>query len=273
MVTIWRPSEDLRLALTEGSHFSIRYLLAAGFRNECLQFTAVRQTRWEPVMEGPPASSPEFDRCVTPLCLLSSGELNPLWKEVDVAGVVLRVGLLNKGLQLVHIVDHHINILTLKFWGGLKEYGVENIVAIGSVICVLNGNWRGHAGGRFGSIHVTELTFITSSPRSAHLLEAVAHLKNSIKELVHHESTDISKQAERDGTTDQKPLCAVNGEDTINPKMKRLQQRSQEIRSKLKVLGQYRTPSSLRRLHSPPTVGARKLFQAPFKQPQIFDGK
>ncbi|XP_042233367.1 uncharacterized protein LOC121873728 [Homarus americanus] len=132
-------------------------------------------------MEGPPASSPEFDRCVTPLCLLSSGELNPLWKEVDVAGVVLRVGLLNKGLQLVHIVDHHINILTLKFWGGLKEYGVENIVAIGSVICVLNGNWRGHAGGRFGSIHVTELTFITSSPRSAHLLEAVAHLKNSIK--------------------------------------------------------------------------------------------
>lgn len=51
---------------------------------------------------------------------MSSGELQPLWKEVDIVGVVLRVGQLDRGSQIVHIVDHHVNVLALMFWGGLK---------------------------------------------------------------------------------------------------------------------------------------------------------
>lgn len=52
---------------------------------------------------------------------------------------------------------------------------------------------------------------------------------------------------------------------SLDPK-RRVEQRSQEVRSKLQALGQYGTPSPLRNLKSPATVSARKPFRAPFKQ-------
>lgn len=89
-------------------------------RNGNLQFTATRQTKWKQTRDIVSVNTQEFARCVTPLCLVSSGDFNPMWKEVDVVGVVLRVGLVDRGSQVVHLVDHHVNIIVLKFWWGLK---------------------------------------------------------------------------------------------------------------------------------------------------------
>ncbi|XP_069162628.1 breast cancer type 2 susceptibility protein-like isoform X2 [Procambarus clarkii] len=305
LVTIWRPSEDLRQTLTEGRHVCVCYLMAAGIRNGSVQLTATRQTRWERDTEHPPNSFTEFERHVTPLCLMSSGEFEPMWKEVDVVGVVLRVGLLDKGSQIVHIVDHHLNIVALKFWGGVKECGVEDIVKICSVVCVLNGSWRGHTGGRFGCVHITELTTITTAPRSAYLHEAVTHLKESIKNmknLLQEGDMKLDGQFDRrafpadlvsvrgqtqvvevepclqDGTnvcklesgaaTNDASLLNNSSETVTDPKLVRACQRSREVRGKLKTLGQYGMPSPLRTLPSPATLGVRKPFRVPFKQPQ-----
>lgn len=63
----------------------------------------------------------------------------------------------------------------------LQESGYEDILVVGTVITVMNGSWRGHRGGRFGCVHITELTVISSVPRASHLIESVSHLKNSIQ--------------------------------------------------------------------------------------------
>lgn len=63
----------------------------------------------------------------------------------------------------------------------LQESGYEDILIVGTVISVMNGSWRGHRGGRFGCVHITELTVISCVPRASHFIEAVAHLKNSIQ--------------------------------------------------------------------------------------------
>ncbi len=84
------------------------------------QFTSTRHTKWEQSTKGSTVWRSEYARSVTPFCLTNSGELNPLWREVDVTGVVLRVGKPDTKFQTVHLVDHHLNILAVNFWGGLK---------------------------------------------------------------------------------------------------------------------------------------------------------
>lgn len=85
-----------------------------------LQLTATRQTRWERLTSPNLSDFQDVTREVTPLCLTSTGELAPLWREVDVVGIVLRISSQETGFQLVHLIDHRVNIVALKFWGGLK---------------------------------------------------------------------------------------------------------------------------------------------------------
>lgn len=87
----------------------------------CQQFTATRQTKWERI---PPNFTYDSFRSVTALCLTSSAELTPPWQEVDLVGVVLRIEQPdNVAPVVVHIIDHHTNILTLKLWDTLKVRG------------------------------------------------------------------------------------------------------------------------------------------------------
>lgn len=89
-------------------------------RWESKKFKSIRQTKWKQSTKGPPLWHSEYGRSVTPLCLINSGKLNPLGQEVDVTGVVLRVGEPETKHQTVHLVDHHFNIIPVNFFGGLK---------------------------------------------------------------------------------------------------------------------------------------------------------
>ncbi|XP_064101835.1 breast cancer type 2 susceptibility protein homolog [Macrobrachium nipponense] len=177
ILSVWRPSEDLQQSLLEGKIFRIFYVVAAGYRRDCLQLTATRQTRWEDIGTETDHSFPDCRRHVTPLCLTLSKNLQPAWNEVDVVGVVFRISQMDQGSQLVYIVDHHINILALKF----GECGVEDIVSCASILYVSNGSWRGYSDGRCACVHVTELSVVSVSPRHSHLVEAFEHLKKKIE--------------------------------------------------------------------------------------------
>ncbi|XP_037799361.1 breast cancer type 2 susceptibility protein homolog isoform X2 [Penaeus monodon] len=296
LVTIWRPTEEIRQALTEGAVFSVHYLCANGHKYGDLQLTATRQTRWERLTSPSPSQFQDVSREVTPLCLTTSGELAPLWREVDVVGIVLRVGGLEAGCQLVHLVDHQVNILALKFWGGIKECGMEDMVQVGAFLCVSNGSWRGHTGGRFGCVHITELTAVTTQPRRPHLEEQASHLKKSVEnmktllcegdmKLDGQFNERVSPEGGTSPSSEQSRVGQENGQESVVPEnaqgdyekenkdgtpstsLGRLQQRSREIRSKFKVLGSYGTPSALRSLKSPASRGTHKPFRMPFRQP------
>ncbi|XP_047483960.1 breast cancer type 2 susceptibility protein homolog [Penaeus chinensis] len=296
LVTIWRPTEEIIQALTEGTVFSVHYLCANGHKYGDLQLTATRQTRWERLTSPSLSHFQDVSREVTPLCLTSSGELAPLWREVDVVGIVLRVGGLEAGCQLVHLVDHQVNILALKFWGGIKECGMEDKVQVGVLLCVSNGSWRGHTGGRFGCVHITELTAVTTQPRRPHLEEQASHLKRSVEnmktllcdgdmKLDGQFNERVSPEGGTSPSQEQSRVGQENGQGstvhenaqgdyekehkdgTPSTGLGRLQQRSREIRSKFKALGSYGTPSALRSLKSPASRGTHKPFRMPFRQP------
>lgn len=79
-----------------------------------------------------------------------------------------------------------------------------------------------------------------------------------------------TKSKKEDGH-DSPDESVISSEGTEHHKLDRLQQRSREIRSKLRALGQYGTPSAIRSLRSSATVGARKPFRVPLKQHQNCD--
>ncbi|KAK4310580.1 hypothetical protein Pmani_017864 [Petrolisthes manimaculis] len=222
MVVIWRPTDDLVEAFTEGSFYTVQYLMTGGYRMGCQQLTATRQTKWKHHHHHlPPSFQYDCCRSALPLCLTSSAELSPLWQEVDLVGVVLRIEQSdNVASVMVYIIDHHTNILALKLWKYLKESGYEDIMVVGRVISVMNGSWRGHRGGRFGCVHVTELTVITAFPRTSHLIEAVTHLNNSVqdmKSLLHEGDMKLDRQFdERVYTKSNIALPTVNEKTTAN---------------------------------------------------------
>ncbi|KAK3895857.1 hypothetical protein Pcinc_000471 [Petrolisthes cinctipes] len=84
----------------------------------------------------------------------------------------------------------------------------------------MNGSWRGHKGGRFSCVHVTELTVITACPRTSHLIEAVTHLNNSVqdvKSLLHEGDMKLDRQFdERVYSKSNIALPTVNEKTTAN---------------------------------------------------------
>ncbi|XP_066949645.1 breast cancer type 2 susceptibility protein-like isoform X2 [Macrobrachium rosenbergii] len=298
ILSVWRPSEELQQTLLEGKIFRIFYVVAAGYRRDCLQLTATRQTRWEDIGTETDHSFPDCCRHATPLCLTLSETLQPAWNEVDVVGVVFRIGQMDQGSQLVHIVDHHINILALRFWGGLKECGVEDIVSCESIVSVSNGSWRGYSGGRCACVHVTELSVVSISPRHSHLVEAFEHLKKNIEDV---KALTSKADMKLDGYTDECSFYSADSavtsnclqtEESINgnvhspaatnihqtagsasvgtPDINRRAERSREIRSKLKSLAQYGMPSPLTGVtYNNPSPKTWKPFRVPFKNSNL----
>ncbi|XP_064102276.1 breast cancer type 2 susceptibility protein-like [Macrobrachium nipponense] len=295
ILSVWRPSEDLQQSLLEGKIFRIFYVVAAGYRRDCLQLTATRQTRWEDIGTETDHSFPDCRRHVTHLCCLTlSKKSAPSWNEVDVVGVVFRISQMDQGSQLVYIVDHHINILALKFWGGLKECGVEDIVSCASILYVSNGSWRGYSDGRCACVHVTELSVVSVSPRHSHLVEAFEHLKKKIEDV---KALTSKANMKLDGFPDECSISSTDGIVTSNclqieesisthayspaannihqtsgsasigtPNINRRTERSREIRSKLKALAQYGTPSPLTGMtYNNPSPKTWKPFRVPFK--------
>ncbi|XP_068245995.1 breast cancer type 2 susceptibility protein-like [Palaemon carinicauda] len=290
ILSVWRPPEELQQTLSEGRMFRIFYAWAAGYRRDCLQLTATRQTRWEDIGAETGHSFPDCDRHVTPLCLTLSKNLHPVWNEVDVVGLVFRIDQMDQGSQLVYIVDHHLNILALKFWGGLKECGVEDIVSCESMLSVSNCSWRGYYSGRCACVHVTELSVVSISPRHPHLVEAFDHLKKNIEDVkaliykadmkldgfkdessLHTDGAIIQNHCPQAEENMDSPVAkSVNqiAESTTAsaPNINRRAERSREIRSRLNSLVQYGTPSPLTGVaFNNPSPKTWKPFKVPFK--------
>ncbi|KAK7075245.1 Breast cancer 2, early onset [Halocaridina rubra] len=295
VLSIWRPSEELRQALTEGLAFIIHYVMASGSRKGTLQLTATRQTRWECIDKGSPLSFPETFRVVSPLCLTASVNFNPQWKEVDVVGMVFKIGMVENGYQLVYLVDHLINIVTVKFWGSIKEHGDEDIIHLESILSLSNGSWRGHGNKKYGCIHVTELTAFSILPKSAHFVEAVAHFKESIKDMkalvqkanmkLNGQNTEctcpsltkphldiacnhkcMGEQREYENRVSS-PVDTDTGKPQAVSTPNRLEQHSKDLKRKMKALGQYGIPSPIRMFSTASSsVGTGKPFKVPLKQ-------
>ena len=268
-ITIWRPSNDLVETIKEGSAYSIQYLNASDYsRSNILQLTATKQTRW--ISTSMNADLPDSLVCrkVTPLCLFSSEEVNCSWGEVDVVGLVFRVDNDNCNRDMVYIVDHHTNILKIRFWGGLQESGVQNLLIPGAKISACNCSWRVN---QPGEVSATQITTFSTSPKRPYLVEALQHLKSSIQD-----ASDLIFKANMklDGNFNSNQETSIaeldeqfkHDESFDKNNLQNLSDDSYSNKTKIKLLQQkYSTPSPLRNLNSPSSSLSRKPFKTPFK--------
>lgn len=101
---------------------------------------------------------------------------------------------------------------------------------------------------------------------SAHTEAEYARMAgNSEEDTIHPNSNGEAKKSNSSEVDDGTIVDDEVRKASLDP-VRRVEQRSQEVRNKLQALGQYGTPSPLRNLKSPATVNARKPFRAPFKQ-------
>ncbi|XP_071846673.1 uncharacterized protein [Apostichopus japonicus] len=185
MLTIWRPSEDLMTQLTEGKRFQITSLSASNARfqsGSCsAHLSSTRSTRYmersnqENVLE-----KIYHARQVTSLSDLTNGCHQSVYGEVDVVGLVVSVQNDRGHSQKVYISDHTGNFVEIRVWNGLRSHHLEEVVKASHFIAASNLQMRSSSS---ITLHVSELSVISSNPKSKLFQEALQELRNQIKDV------------------------------------------------------------------------------------------
>ncbi|PIK61064.1 hypothetical protein BSL78_01988 [Apostichopus japonicus] len=185
MLTIWRPSEDLMTQLTEGKRFQITSLSASNARfqsGSCsAHLASTRSTRYmersnqENVLE-----KIYHARQVTSLSDLTNGCHQSVYGEVDVVGLVVSVQHDRGHSQKVYITDHTGNFVEIRVWNGLRSHHLEEVVKASHFIAASNLQMRSSSS---ITLHVSELSVISSNPKSKLFQEALQELRNQIKDV------------------------------------------------------------------------------------------
>ncbi|XP_039286898.1 breast cancer type 2 susceptibility protein homolog [Nilaparvata lugens] len=189
MLTVWKPTEDVENVLVEGNTISLYSVTAHGKRSGELQLSTGRQTKY-----SVGAKSEAFSRKCHFLCDISRS-LNPLFSEINTVGLVVHVENSSTSVETAYLTDDQNNYLGVRFWGGIKKYGWQSCVCVGSEISCSNLEWRSTVSrSNVPYVFVTELSVFSSNPRSKYLQNALDQFKNSIKRMDMKELLSKSKE-------------------------------------------------------------------------------
>ncbi|XP_069684155.1 breast cancer type 2 susceptibility protein homolog isoform X2 [Periplaneta americana] len=182
MLSVWRPSEDVIHMLKEGSTVTLFNVSAAGTRGGDLQLSAGRQTVYRPSSHQ---NNCIFKRRVTSFGEVTSSDFCPQFGELDVVGMVVFIGDApqgTSGFQVVYLADVASNILGMAFWGGVKQFGWEELLKPRTVVAASNLQWRHGAAIRWvPCAYVSELSCFSTNPRQPHLQEALTSFTQEIR--------------------------------------------------------------------------------------------
>ncbi|XP_070553745.1 breast cancer type 2 susceptibility protein-like [Ptychodera flava] len=188
ILTVWRPSEDVMNLLCEGARLRIYNLSTSASRSRHggseVQLSSMRTTRYKQLAVTTELMDYVYQpRVVTDFSEMSSHYFEPVYNEVDVVGLVVFVsGLSGSGLQSVYIADANQNIIAIKFWGGVQNYHVEEMLKVRNFIAAANLQWRADDRSRLPCVFTGDLSAFTQKPRESHLKAALAEIQNKIKD-------------------------------------------------------------------------------------------
>ncbi|XP_071950971.1 uncharacterized protein [Antedon mediterranea] len=189
MFTVWRPSEEVVNLLKEGHRLKVFNVSASvGWSKDGsnpVQLASTRSTRYNILPTSPGVLDIVYSpRVVNDFCDVGNVCFQPDYQEMNVVGLVLFVTPYSGNSsrpQTVYLSDKDVNILALKFWGGMKVYHVDEIVKPGNFICVSNLQWKGmDKRSRIACGHVNDMTVITQNPRTQNLKKLLKCLQDQI---------------------------------------------------------------------------------------------
>jgi hypothetical protein len=98
MLSVWRPSDDLRTMIKENHAYRLYHVTTSGLRFGEIQLNYVKQTRWDEIKDSSNtrnrpqvASVPQFQRTVTSFQAASQRGFKPSFNELDLVGLVVHV--------------------------------------------------------------------------------------------------------------------------------------------------------------------------------------
>ena len=192
---IWRPNDELFHGLREQSLVKVFNATVVNVRDGVVNLKSTKQTKFK-LMDRPKDLLFDCDRKLVGMEEILEDCFDPLFKEVDVMGVVIHIGNISRGFQAVHVCDAMFNFVCLQFWGGIDKFAYDSLIKLGSALLFSNLQWRKSSahGSFFQSqnvphlptipcLYVTEYTLISidakGSERSAMLKDLSEEVKKA----------------------------------------------------------------------------------------------
>ena len=165
-IQLWRPSEEMLRILKEGRRYRFFNTMANIVRDGEVQFRTTKMTKFSEIVNldklentSHNSTASRFHRKLTPIDdIVFNSDFDPEFREVDLIGILVQVGtrtdnrfpgtspLLERNtnsakksfntsnvqqpFETIYVCDTSLNLLAIKFWKGLQEYGFENLITL-----------------------------------------------------------------------------------------------------------------------------------------------
>uniref|UniRef100_K1RH48 Breast cancer type 2 susceptibility-like protein n=1 Tax=Magallana gigas TaxID=29159 RepID=K1RH48_MAGGI len=277
VISVWRPGQEV-LDLKEGQRYRVFSLSAshsrARYSPNSVQLTANRQTKFLPVR----VDENLLDLVYEPrevLCACDLKRRQPMFGEVDIVCLIVNIevteaGESSRNQEIVYGMDKNGDILGIKFWGGLKAFGLNATLTVGTVVC--GSNLQDKFPQRSTILPLVEASMefsvFTKTPQGALQKKAHQVLTERIKTagektLVERGQQLVAELLEKRrkmtlGHTPTKTVCSEQGEENASPVPP-----SSAQKAKIAQLMSYGSPSPLSPIPTKVTPAAKKNFKVP----------
>ena len=176
ILTIWRPGAGVA-ELVEGREVGVTGAQVARVEAATVHLTASRSTQYLDIEGCEPADQEEVRR-ITALATVCRPTFAPVFGEVDVVVVVVRVeGLGRDGFHSTVVTDASGGAVRLLTWGGRGAEALQE----GRVLVARDLEWRTrHSPGPFPRLYLREASSLASHPRQAGARRAVEELQAAL---------------------------------------------------------------------------------------------
>lgn len=188
ILTIWNLNESIN-EIKENTAIELTHFATNGNRGKDILLSTNNRTTIQTISQREFTDLHELSKrkCVE-LESITNIEFKPIFNEIDCVVYILstEVKSIETRFQSVYAVDDRKNILKIKFWNKISDYGYDDVVQEGRFIAIHNLDWRSTNARRHDGIvqvFVTEITTFSEMPKSEEMINAMNGLKDRFNEI------------------------------------------------------------------------------------------